>query len=67
LMINTPFGQETRSDGYRLRSAAVRHGICYATTIAGANAMVQAIEVVQRNLNEGTDLDPIALQDLDQW
>ncbi len=67
LMINTPFGQETRSDGYRLRSAAVRHGICYATTIAGANAMVQAIEVVQRNQTEGTDLDPIALQDLDQW
>ena len=67
LMINTPFGQETRSDGFYLRSAAVRHGICYATTLAGANAMVRAIEVAQRSEKGSSDLAPIALQDLEQW
>ncbi|MDR3053608.1 MAG: carbamoyl-phosphate synthase large subunit, partial [Coriobacteriales bacterium] len=67
LMINTPFGQETRSDGYHLRSAAVRYGICYATTIAGASAVVQAIEVAQQDAKTGDRLVPIALQDLEQW
>jgi carbamoyl-phosphate synthase large subunit len=67
LMINTPFGQETRSDGFYLRTSAVRHGICYATTLAGATAMIRAIEVVQRDGRGGGELDPIALQDLEQW
>jgi carbamoyl-phosphate synthase large subunit len=89
LMINTPFGQETRSDGFHLRTAAVRHGLCYATTLAGATAVVRAIEVAQRDARHaaaggdtaagdtgtagqdgGTpsrELDPIALQDLEQW
>ncbi len=67
LMINTPFGRETRSDGFFLRSAAVRHGICYATTLAGANAMVRAIEIALRNKQGSDDLAPIALQDFDQW
>jgi carbamoyl-phosphate synthase large subunit len=67
LMINTPFGQETRSDGFHLRTAAVRHSICYATTLAGASAMIRAIEVAQRDKNGSGDLDPVALQDLEQW
>ncbi|MDR1083229.1 MAG: carbamoyl-phosphate synthase large subunit [Coriobacteriales bacterium] len=67
LMINTPFGQETRSDGFHLRTAAVRYGICYATTLAGASAMIRAIEVAQRDKRGSGDLNPVALQDLDQW
>jgi len=68
LMINTPFGQRTRSDGYQLRSAAVRYGVCYVTTLDAANAMVQAIEAVQQSADEKvTRLDTIALQDLAQW
>jgi carbamoyl-phosphate synthase large subunit len=105
LMINTPFGQETRSDGFHLRTAAVRYGLCYATTLAGADALTRAIEVAQRDQrrggagadvdaagsnvgggasgagvgadggdaagaagnNVGGALDPIALQDLEQW
>ena len=62
LIINIPFGQETRGDGYRIRSAAVRHGICYVTTLSGANAIVPAIEAVQTD-----DLGVCALQDLEQW
>ena len=61
LLINIPFGQETRGDSYHLRSAAVRYGICYVTTLAGASAMAQAISAVQ----EGR-LEPVALQDLPQ-
>jgi carbamoyl-phosphate synthase large subunit len=67
LMINTPFGQQTRSDGFHLRTAAVRHGICYATTLAGANAMARAIEVAQRDQAGSEELAPVALQDLTQW
>ena len=60
LVINTPFGQETRSDGYHLRSAAIRHGIPNITTIPAAMAIVQAIEAVK----DGR-LGVCALQDFD--
>lgn len=59
LIINTPFGTATRSDGYEIRSAAVRHGICHTTTLAGAQAMIAGMEVAR----QGT-LNVIALQDL---
>ncbi|MDZ4168552.1 MAG: carbamoyl-phosphate synthase large subunit [Coriobacteriia bacterium] len=61
LVINTPFGQETRSDGYHIRSAAIHHGITNITTIPAAQAVVQAIEAVK----EGR-LGVCALQDFEQ-
>ncbi|MCL2883382.1 MAG: carbamoyl-phosphate synthase large subunit [Coriobacteriia bacterium] len=64
LMINTPFGETSRSDGFWLRTAAVRHGIAYATTLAGANAITRAIEVAQRDAAGSGELAPIALQDI---
>jgi carbamoyl-phosphate synthase large subunit len=67
LIINTPLGMETRSDAYRIRTAAVRYGICYATTLAGAEAMVRAIEVAQRDKAGSNELKPLALQDVAQW
>ncbi len=60
LVINTPFGQETRSDGYHIRAAAIRHGITNITTVPAANAVVDAIDAVVSG--EGR-LDVIALQD----
>ena len=60
LVINTPFGQETRSDGYHIRSAAIRHGITNITTLPAAMAIVQAIEAVKEDR-----LDVYALQDFD--
>ena len=48
LVINTPFGKETRSDGYHIRAAAIRHGVTNITTMAGASAAVSAIEAAQR-------------------
>jgi len=59
LVINTPFGRETRSDGYHIRTAAVQNGVTNITTLAAALASLQAIEVVRR-----ADLQVIALQDL---
>ncbi|MDP2233478.1 MAG: carbamoyl-phosphate synthase large chain, partial [Actinomycetota bacterium] len=61
LVINTPFGQETRSDGYHVRTAAVQHGVTNITTIPAAQAVVQAIEAIK----EGR-LEVVALQDFDR-
>ena len=61
LMINIPFGQSTRGDAYNLRSAAVKHGICYMTTGAAAASAIAAISAAQ----EGK-LHPVALQDRPQ-
>ncbi len=63
LMLNTPYGGATRDDGYELRMAAIRYGVSYMTTLAAAQAMVAAMEVVE----ESGGLDIIALQDLPQW
>ena len=48
LVINTPRGRGARADGYEIRRVALRRG-CLATmtTIAAAQAAVQAIEVVR--------------------
>ena len=59
LIINTPFGTATRSDGYEIRSAAVRHGICHTTTLAGAQAMIAGMEAARQGA-----VGVIALQDL---
>ena len=62
-MINTPYGQETRSDGYYLRTEAVKHGVTSVTALSAASAFVAALEALADN-PEG--LDVIALQDLPQ-
>ena len=62
LVMNIPFGQDTRGDGFRLRTLCVRHNLCYVTTLAGAQAFLSSIET----LREGS-LEVIALQDLWQW
>jgi carbamoyl-phosphate synthase large subunit len=59
LMINTPRGQETRGDGFKLRSEAVRHGLCYTTTLSAAQALVAAISILQKSR-----LEVYAIQDL---
>jgi carbamoyl-phosphate synthase large subunit len=60
LVINTPFGRETRSDGYHIRTAAVTHGVSNITTLAAAQASAQAIEAIKRG-----SLGVIALQDFE--
>jgi len=62
IVINTPFGRETRSDGYQIRAAAIRHGITNITTMEAAQAAVQAIEAIKEQR-----LEVSALQDHPQW
>ncbi|HEU5106895.1 MAG TPA: carbamoyl-phosphate synthase large subunit [Solirubrobacterales bacterium] len=43
LVINTPTGSGARTDGYEIRTAAVRNGIPCVTTMTGATAAARAI------------------------
>ena len=43
LVINTPFGQHARSDGYLIREAALVRRVPSITTLSGAAAAVHAI------------------------
>ncbi|HEX5989476.1 MAG TPA: carbamoyl-phosphate synthase large subunit [Solirubrobacterales bacterium] len=64
LVINTPTGSGARTDGYEIRTAAVRSGIPCVTTMTGATAAARAIaagkqgEAEVRSLQEihGTDV-----------
>jgi carbamoyl-phosphate synthase large subunit len=59
LVINTPTGSGARSDGYEIRSAAVRQGIPCVTTMTGASAAARAIFAQRERLAE-----PRSLQEL---
>lgn len=56
LVINTPMGSETRSDGYYIRTSAVLHGLPCITTIAGCLAAVQGIEAMRNGVVNVTSL-----------
>jgi carbamoyl-phosphate synthase large subunit len=58
LIINTPSGQEARTDGQLIRRTALGYKIPIITTIAGAKATVAAIRSLQ-NIN----LDVKAIQE----
>ena len=58
LIINTPYGQGTRSDGYHIRTAAATNGVPCITTLPAAEAIVQGLEA----LSSG-ELDMKAIQD----
>jgi len=49
LIINTPQGKLTKKDESIIRSTAVMHTIPLVTTIAGARATANGIEVLQKN------------------
>jgi len=44
LFINTPLGKESQIDDYKIRIAAITHGIPYTTTTSAAVAAVEGIE-----------------------
>jgi carbamoyl-phosphate synthase large subunit len=48
IVINTPFGRGARSDGYEIRTTALRKRVPCITTLAGASAAVAAIEAARR-------------------
>ena len=47
-IINTPGGKGTKADGVLIRSGAVQYKIPYTTTLSGAQAVVNAIDVMKR-------------------
>jgi carbamoyl-phosphate synthase large subunit len=58
LIINTPSGREAYTDQLSLRSLAVMYTVPYITTISGASAAVNGIEVLQKG-----EIEVKALQD----
>ena len=51
LVLNTTEGEKDIRDSYTLRQAALKHGVPYCTTVAGAKAAVQAMTAsTQRKL-----------------
>jgi carbamoyl-phosphate synthase large subunit len=44
LVLNTPYGSDARTDGARIRRAAIEHQVPCITTLAGIAAAVQAID-----------------------
>ena len=44
LIINTTQSKQAIKDSYLIRREALQHKVCYTTTIAGANALVSAID-----------------------
>ncbi|MGC9196049.1 MAG: carbamoyl-phosphate synthase large subunit [Syntrophobacteraceae bacterium] len=48
LVINTSLGKKTTSDSYEIRRATVMYNIPYATTIAGAQAIAEAVSALQK-------------------
>jgi carbamoyl-phosphate synthase large subunit len=61
LVINTPTGSGARTDGYEIRSEAIRHGIPCVTTMTGASAASRAIFAQVRG-----EADVVSLQELHQ-
>ena len=64
LIVNTPYGSETRGDGYFMRTEAVKHGVTCVTALSGASAFTAALEALDEN---PYGLPVIALQDLPQY
>jgi carbamoyl-phosphate synthase large subunit len=56
LVINTPTGSGARTDGYEIRTAAVRHGIPCITTLTSASAAARAIYAARERGTEPRSL-----------
>jgi carbamoyl-phosphate synthase large subunit len=59
LVINTPTGTRARSDGYEIRSAAIKRGIPCITTMSGGLAAARAIISAQRGQPEVVSLQEL--------
>ena len=64
LVINTPTGSGARTDGYEIRSAAVRQGIPCVTTMTGATAAARAIAASKQGDAEVRSLQEIHAADV---
>ncbi|RJQ54143.1 MAG: carbamoyl-phosphate synthase large subunit [Actinobacteria bacterium] len=58
LVINTPFGRGSRTDGYEIRTVAAAQGIPCITTLSAAQALIQGLDAMRSG-----ELQVKALQD----
>jgi carbamoyl-phosphate synthase large subunit len=65
MVINTPTGSGARSDGYEIRTAAVRRGIPCLTTMTGASAAARAIFAERAGGTEVRSLQELHAQTAD--
>jgi carbamoyl-phosphate synthase large subunit len=56
LVINTPFGRGSRTDGYFIRTAATAAGIPCITTLPGVSAALRGIEALRNGSGEPKSL-----------
>jgi carbamoyl-phosphate synthase large subunit len=59
LVINTPFGRDSKKDGWFIRSSAVARGIPCITTVPGLKAAVAGIKALRNG--------PISTKSLQDW
>lgn len=59
LVINTPFGRDSKKDGWFIRSSAVARGIPCITTVPGLRAAVAGIKALRNG--------PISTKSLQDW
>jgi carbamoyl-phosphate synthase large subunit len=59
LVINTPFGRDSKKDGWFIRSSAVARGIPCITTVPGLKAAVAGIKALRNG--------PISTKSLQNW
>ncbi|MFM7623699.1 MAG: carbamoyl-phosphate synthase large subunit, partial [Actinomycetota bacterium] len=59
LVVNTPFGRDSRNDGWLIRSSAVAKGVPCITTVAGLKAAVSGIKALKEK--------KIEVQSLQDW
>lgn len=50
-IINTPIGKQSAADDSYIRKAAIKHKLCYMTTLAAAQAAVKGIRAVKRGVS----------------
>ncbi len=48
LVVNTSLGKKTTSDSYEIRRTTLIYNIPYATTMAGAQAIAEAVLALQK-------------------
>ncbi len=60
LVVNSPVGKDSKTDDSYLRKAAIKAGVPYITTMAGAMASAEGI----RKAKKGTDTSIMSLQEL---
>ncbi|MEO0593787.1 MAG: carbamoyl-phosphate synthase large subunit [Myxococcota bacterium] len=59
LLINTPLGKGSYNDGWAMRTSAISHGVPCITTLSGAMAAADAIQVEQEQTRRVASLQEI--------